>query len=318
MNLKLLKQNIKKLLLEAANQKKSFDLINQMIIINDTIDEKVKNILGIDQLNEKLRLCLFADLDTSYNNVFFALIIYKNDTQLQNNSEIEKDLVSLCPNWTKVSVKDSIRRIVNQYLINYKPSYDKSKNKEILSYYKILEKEIVNVIEPLVPWGSIAFGDNENVGYCLEAYSIIETRNTKKGWGPLLYDIAIIISSKIAYGLMPDRREVSDDAYNIWKNYFENRPDVSKLQLDIDISQSYLRKYKLEKPLEQLTPDNKMDDCEMESTFDHLGQNNDYRYDRETLEKWKESPLSKVYYNNNFDIIDKLKSNFMIYTKRNF
>ena len=51
-----------------------------------------------------------------------------------------------------------------------------------------------------------------------------------KGWGPLLYDVAMeLVSSKQyigAEGITPDRMSVSYEARNVWKYYFNNRPDV--------------------------------------------------------------------------------------------
>lgn len=65
-----------------------------------------------------------------------------------------------------------------------------------------------------------------------EAYGAkeIEISAARKGWGPLTYDIAMSISRT---GLMPDHNNsVSPTASNVWKNYYDNRPDVRKLRLD--------------------------------------------------------------------------------------
>lgn len=51
-----------------------------------------------------------------------------------------------------------------------------------------------------------------------------------KGYGPLLYDVAIELASNKKYfgdlGLMPDRTSVSKGAERVWKYYYENRNDV--------------------------------------------------------------------------------------------
>ena len=61
----------------------------------------------------------------------------------------------------------------------------------------------------------------------------------EKGFGPLLYDVAIEITSgttslnKGGYkGLTPDRTNLSRDAFGVWRKYLELRPDVQKVQLD--------------------------------------------------------------------------------------
>ena len=53
-----------------------------------------------------------------------------------------------------------------------------------------------------------------------------------KGWGPLLYDIAIEYATLMGNGLMSDRTEVSDEAYAVWDYYLKSRSDVIKSQTD--------------------------------------------------------------------------------------
>lgn len=49
-----------------------------------------------------------------------------------------------------------------------------------------------------------------------------------KGYGPLLYDLAMTTFGKIA----PDRMKVSPSAQNVWGYYSKNRNDVEKLPFD--------------------------------------------------------------------------------------
>lgn len=49
-----------------------------------------------------------------------------------------------------------------------------------------------------------------------------------KGYGPLMYDIALALHGRI----MPDRVAVSSAAENIWSKYMKSRSDVKKLPLD--------------------------------------------------------------------------------------
>lgn len=50
----------------------------------------------------------------------------------------------------------------------------------------------------------------------------------EKGWGPLMYDIAMANEG----GLLPDRGSVTPSAKNVWKHYYNNRPDVRAMPLD--------------------------------------------------------------------------------------
>lgn len=61
---------------------------------------------------------------------------------------------------------------------------------------------------------------------------IVSTTSAKKGWGPMLYDIAIEWATLNGPGLAPDRESVSPDAYRVWDYYLHKRPDVKSHQLD--------------------------------------------------------------------------------------
>lgn len=53
----------------------------------------------------------------------------------------------------------------------------------------------------------------------------------KKGWGVLLYDILITISTLEKDGLIPSRGSVSGSAQKVWKKYFTDRDDIKKEEL---------------------------------------------------------------------------------------
>tara|TARA_Y100000592_G_scaffold18517_1_gene28185 strand:+ start:93 stop:722 length:630 start_codon:yes stop_codon:yes gene_type:complete len=81
-------------------------------------------------------------------------------------------------------------------------------------------------------YGLIAIGDTEPTdGPCGGAFSV-HTSSAARGWGPLLYDIAIEIATEKANGLMSDRMSVSNAARNVWDYYNQSRSDVQKHQLD--------------------------------------------------------------------------------------
>lgn len=106
---------------------------------------------------------------------------------------------------------------------------------------------------------------------CLHALMVAYS-DAAKGWGPLLYDVAIEVATLKAGGLVCDRSIVSKDAYNVWDKYNSQRSDVEKLQLDDEEG--------------TLTPDDRDDDCL---------QNISHEYEEKTGIPWHESPLSKLY-----------------------
>lgn len=68
-------------------------------------------------------------------------------------------------------------------------------------------------------------------GPCSDAWIVAETR-AKKGWGPMLYDLAMEWATKNGGGLTPDRVLVSKSARNVWRYYQTQRSDVQSHQLD--------------------------------------------------------------------------------------
>ncbi|HUW48148.1 MAG TPA: hypothetical protein VMW36_05355, partial [Patescibacteria group bacterium] len=70
-------------------------------------------------------------------------------------------------------------------------------------------------------------------GACLDAW-VVTSAHADPGWGALLYDVAIEWASMrgSGVGLAPDRSVVSDEAYEVWDDYMQNRDDMEMLQLD--------------------------------------------------------------------------------------
>jgi len=107
-------------------------------------------------------------------------------------------------------------------------------------------------------------------GPCDGAYKMTWSK-ADKGWGPLLYDVAIEYATLNGNGLMADRMAVSPDAERIWQYYLDLRSDVTAHQLD---------------SLEgELTPDNKGDDCSQDIVHQKIKHGDD----------WVKHPLSKRY-----------------------
>jgi hypothetical protein len=68
-------------------------------------------------------------------------------------------------------------------------------------------------------------------GPCYDGYAVELARSTR-GWGPLLYDVALEWATQLGAGLMPDRSKVSSDAYKVWETYLKKRQDVNHEQMD--------------------------------------------------------------------------------------
>ena len=123
------------------------------------------------------------------------------------------------------------------------------------------------------------------LGYAHGGYRIRETHQTTKGFGPLLYEIIIEKVSELGSFLMSDRTTVKPAALNVW-NVYNNRSDIKKIQLDINVDESELF------DIYQLTPADARDDTSMEAAIDDKGNLD-----------WYNSALSKGYYKDSSDLI---------------
>lgn len=188
----------------------------------------------------------------------------------------------LMENWKKYSLKEEMKKPENLpasvfVLINTEDFPEMV----VFSYVDKSGRQIPESSE--LPSGFVAIAKNDDFGGCLGAW-VIDFTTAKKGWGPLLYDVAIEWASMRGRGVMPDRVAVSDKAYEVWVKYANDRPDVKSFQLD-----------NLEN---ELTPE-EIDNCMQSSSNVHARKNNS---------EWHNSPLSKVYKKDNPEMIKKLDS----------
>ena len=175
----------------------------------------------------------------------------------------------------------------------------------------------------------------------------ISSSSSYKGWGPLLYDICIEYISVVRGGaVMSDRNQVSGFAEEVWGKY-QNRSDVKKVQMDfgelgsntdpdadalsvlrhdplpghlgIEKDESLEEPYNINysapgsdnnkktySPITQHSPSNPSDDVNQYSTFANLIKKG--KSVEEISDIWIDSPLSKAYYKESLDVINKLKS----------
>jgi hypothetical protein len=163
-----------------------------------------------------------------------------------------------------------------------------------------------------IPYGSIDVGPaSPNMGPCNGSWMVHFTSPTTKGWGPLLYDLAMEAAGATGVGLMSGRELVSPSARAVWRKYDTVRAgnDVERVQLDVDLERSPRRSdvdYG-----EQITPDDPTDDCVQQSAADDddvEGEppSRNYRLSlpgssRRRAERgvsvgsWRRSPLSRAY-----------------------
>jgi hypothetical protein len=94
---------------------------------------------------------------------------------------------------------------------------------------------------------------------CDDTWNVDLTDQTRKGWGPMLYQLAIELATlNGGKGLMPDRYSVSADATAVWQRFMQGASDgVQAFQMDSEWN--------------TLTPD-PMDNCDQHSTIDAFDQ----------------------------------------------
>jgi len=147
--------------------------------------------------------------------------------------------------------------------------YSYSDGKEIDPYADL---QGIIVISPA--GGELTRGRKE--GPCDGAWVVMEAE-ASKGWGPLLYDVAIEWATiNGGQGLTPDRTSVSKEALAVWDFYLKKRSDVNNNQLD--------------NLKNKLTPI-KQDNCNQEAAGD----------------EWQSSSLSKRY-TKEPDVLQKLRA----------
>ena len=100
-------------------------------------------------------------------------------------------------------------------------------NPESASFKIMKDKDEIGVIYiQRTEYGKKLFGQ------CLDAW-FVESVSAPKGFGPLLYDVAMEWATENGGGLTSDRYQVSDEAEGVWDFYLQHRKDdVTAHQLD--------------------------------------------------------------------------------------
>lgn len=140
---------------------------------------------------------------------------------------------------------------------------------------------------------SVEFGEviahkvqNDDVP-CYGAFEVRNSYTQFRGFGPIIYDIAMEAATALGSGLMSDRSAVSDRAYPVWNYYQNNRPDVTRQQLD--------------SPQNELTPIRR-DNCSV------MSSKNIARDEQGDERRWPENPLAGVYEKPGMETVRRLMS----------
>ena len=134
-------------------------------------------------------------------------------------------------------------------------------------------------------WGEVTImRPDKGTGPCGDALNVVYSE-ASRGWGPMLYDVAMEVATQVGGGLTPDRTSVSDSAQNVWSYYFNDRGDVQSQQLDLSDRDIKAGEKFIKPPiqLQKLTPDFEEDDCLQSKAV------------RAYRDEWSQSPLSKRY-----------------------
>jgi len=131
----------------------------------------------------------------------------------------------------------------------------------------------------------------ERHGRCNDVSGVVELSTARPGWGPTMYDIVMTDQPN---GIMPDRREVSKEAYKVWDYYYRKRKDVDREGLDWKYAQ---------------WTEEKDDDCDWGSQgqwSDLYGELDKYMYDRQSDDGKHLLPMDPVDVKSSVDFVDFL------------
>jgi hypothetical protein len=138
--------------------------------------------------------------------------------------------------------------------------------------------------------------EEEQEGPCFDGYMVAGSE-AEKGWGPLLYEVALEWSSQNGGGLVADRWIVSHHAQAVWDKYGQ-RGDVDQRQMDV--SHEFFPKHMDPKNFPQLTPDVKADDCDQSLSLRKSGKG------------WHKDSKSKIYRKDTPEVMKALGERLII------
>ncbi len=151
------------------------------------------------------------------------------------------------------------------------------------------------VVQTGLPFGDVEIlkTEEDQEGPCFDGWTVIGAE-ALKGWGPLLYEVAIEYASQNGGGLTSDRFSVSQYAQAVWDKY-EKRGDVDAQQMDTN-HEPGSSGIKVNSTMPQLTPDNKSDDCDQARAISKYGPD------------WHKNSTTKMYKKDNPEVMQALEA----------
>lgn len=153
------------------------------------------------------------------------------------------------------------------------------------------------VVQTGIPFGEVQIRKEDFQGKCLDGWEVYSSEATR-GFGPLLYEVALEYASQKGGGLMADRNSVSDYALAVWSEYEKRTPGVKNKQLDVDLDKTTMADF-LKTRIDNLTATPE-DDCNQTKAIRDLGAD------------WNKSPLSKVYIKKSTEVMSALGDRLII------
>jgi len=265
--MELIFENWRKALNEAAKEPRDLANVGEKLK-----DEWIDNLLDEYDLNE---LISFYQIPVSRKFQVYYNKIKQNPTpeqkeQIKNYTVKFKQAMkrhgAIAPKPIIIIAKRP-RRDDNSYKVSYGGFFTRVKTGtvQIVSFDTGKRADNKNGIKGF-PGGSIKFSPvnfyhpAHGPADCDDGFGVDGTFDTTKGWGPMLYHVAMEVASIKGNGLTSDRNLVSGRAKPIWDFFMKNKPDgVKATQLDIKGDEAK------EFGLKQLTK-TKKDDCGQRSS----------------------------------------------------
>jgi hypothetical protein len=191
-----------------------------------------------------------------------------------------------------------------------------------------LSNVVLGLDKNIIPYGAVDFGPTDDfTGPCGNSWTIHNSA-AKAGWGILLYELALEISSDIGGGLRAGTSSVTPSAAKVWEKYLTRAQSSGGLR-KIDTSVPYdsrqpangpnssdVTAFQLDDLSNLLTPQ-AIDNCEPTSSKTHIKSLNkakkNYLFktfghdkDFEGVE-WQDSALNFRYFKKNKNILNALK-----------
>ena len=268
-------------------------VIKKILLENYTNSEKSK--FFESSINDKIKIML-KKLEETQNKVviedngYFVNIKYEFHDEFK--SLIRKNLHTYNPSLEKTQIeKIPYEKDGKQHLYGSIEVYEFNTGRnQRNSRQKALGKEIKS-------------GVVSNKSIKKRPWHVLGTNQTTKGFGPLLYEIAIEYVSRFKKCPLISDVSVSNDAKKVWKYYMDKREDVIKYQYDLvdDEEKSISSHF----GYNQITPEDDTDDA-------WLGVLLSYNYDEIEEDKWVDLPLSKGYFKKRTPVISYMLVNNLL------